>query len=155
MRKVSRSGFKTMSDSSIRTNPSMAEPSNRMSPDSALSNWLSGTSKFLLTPRISVNWSRRNATPCSRQRLRISRFVAPVVFSIVAVMAQPGWQRPERPETAATPRPPQDSVRSDVVVQEELVGVRPQGHRVDLFRPLVGQPGLDQVGRKHTALEQK
>src|SRR5438477_7908281 len=54
-RNVSRSGFRTMSDSSIRTNPSIDDPSNMMSPSSAFSNWLSGTSTFLLTPRMSVN----------------------------------------------------------------------------------------------------
>jgi len=35
-----------------------------MSPSSALSNWLSGTSTFLLTPRMSVNWSLREVTSC-------------------------------------------------------------------------------------------
>src|SRR2546426_10821229 len=66
-----------MSDSSIRTNPSMEEPSNMMSPSSAFSNWLWGTSTFLLTPRMSVNWSRRNATSCFFKSSRMSRFVAP------------------------------------------------------------------------------
>src|SRR5438034_5574586 len=144
-RKVSRSGLSTMSDSSIRTKPSIAEPSKRMSPERALSNWLSGTSKFLLTPRMSVNCSRRNATPCSRQRLRISFFVAPVVFSAVAVMAQ---------EAAGASRPPQ-FLASHVVVQEELVGMWPQPYRIVLSRPLVAQPGPDHVRREHPALEQE
>src|SRR5258706_15528075 len=74
-RKVSRSGRSTMSDSSIRTNPSIEEPSNMMSPSSALSNWLSGTSTFLLTPRISVNWRRSEETSCFLAASRISRLV--------------------------------------------------------------------------------
>src|SRR6266478_5028737 len=145
MRKVSRSGLNTMSDSSIRTKPSIAEPSKRMSPPSAFSNWLSGTSTFLLTPRMSVNCRRRNATPCSRQRLRMSFLVAPVVFSIVAVMAR---------EAAGASRPPH-SLALYVVVQEELVRMGPQGHRVDLLGPLVPQPRLDEVLGKDAPLEQE
>src|SRR6266702_3235699 len=160
MRKVSRSGLSTMSDSSIRTNPSIAEPSKRMSPERALSNWLSGTSKFLLTPRMSVNCSRRNATPCSRQRARMSFLVAPVVFSAVAVIGLGGRSRSGAvgggkayrllPPLAAPYR-----LRSHVVIQEELVGVRPQRHRVDLPGALVVEPRLDEVGREHSPLQQK
>ncbi len=55
IRKVERSGVSSMSDSSIRTKPSIDEPSNIMSPLSAFSNCDDGTSTFLLTPRMSVN----------------------------------------------------------------------------------------------------
>src|SRR6266550_3626334 len=145
MRNVSRSGRSTMSDSSIRTKPSIAEPSKRISPPRAFSNWLSGTSTFLLTPKMSVNCRRRNATPCSRQRLRMSFFVAPVVFSIVAVMAR---------EAAGASRPPH-SLALYVVVQEELVRMGPQRDRVDLLGPLVAQPRLDEVVGKDAPLEQE
>src|SRR2546422_1104362 len=159
-RKVSRSGLSTMSDSSIRTKPSIAEPSKRMSPERPLSNWLSGTSKFLLTPRMSVNCSRRNATPCSRQRLRISFFVAPVVFSAVAVIQWGGRRRygAAGGGNAYRPLPPLAApyrLRSHVVVQEELVGMWPQPYRIVLSRPLVAEPGLDHVRREHPALEQE
>src|SRR5574341_1053365 len=50
-----------MSLSSIRTNPSIEDPSNMMSPERALSNWLSGTSTFLLIPVMSVNCRRRKS----------------------------------------------------------------------------------------------
>ena len=40
-----------------------------ISPSSALANWLRGTSTFLLTPRMSVNWSRRKSTPNSAREL--------------------------------------------------------------------------------------
>jgi hypothetical protein len=64
IRKVERSGINSMSDSSIRTNPSIDEPSNMMSPASAFSNCEPGTSTFLLTPRMSVNCRRRKRTLC-------------------------------------------------------------------------------------------
>ena len=51
-----------MSDSSIRTKPSIEEPSNMMSPSSAFSNCDCGISTFLLMPRMSVNCRRRNRT---------------------------------------------------------------------------------------------
>ena len=82
--KVWRSGARSMSDSSIRTNPSIDEPSNMMSPDSALSNCEAGTSTFLLTPRMSVNWSRRKRTLFRLASSRMSFFVAPVVSGMIA-----------------------------------------------------------------------
>src|SRR6266498_233437 len=66
-----------MSDSSIRVNPSIEEPSNWISPSSALSNCDFGISTFLITPKMSVNWSLRNRTFSASQTLRISDFVSP------------------------------------------------------------------------------
>src|SRR4051812_15873120 len=66
-----------MSDSSILTKPSIDEPSNVISPSSALSNWLRGTSTFLLTPRMSVNCSRRKSTPNRAASSLMSRWLAP------------------------------------------------------------------------------
>lgn len=43
----------------------------------------------------------------------------------------------------------------DVIVEEELVRMRPQPHRIDLLAPLVADPSLDQVLGKHLSLEQK
>src|SRR5256886_16826117 len=44
---------------------------------------------------------------------------------------------------------------SNVVIQEELVGMRPQRDRIDLLGPLVGQPRLDYVLGEHAPLEQE
>src|SRR5690606_23852491 len=63
-------------DSSMRTKPSIEEPSNTMSPSSALANWLAGTSTLLMTPVMSVNWSRRTRTFSERSRSSSSSFVA-------------------------------------------------------------------------------
>ena len=54
-RNVDTSGRKYMSDSSIRTKPSIDEPSNMIRPSSASSNCRSGISTFLIVPRMSVN----------------------------------------------------------------------------------------------------
>src|SRR6266850_2048159 len=137
---VARSGLSTMSDSSIRTNPSIDEPSNMMSPSSAFSNWLSGTSTFLLTPRMSVNCNRRKDTPCFLARSRISRFV---------VMGTRGGKGGRRRETAEEVPPSpvvlrlHSAIQLYVVVQEELVRMRPQRHRVDILGAFVGKPGVD------------
>src|SRR5262249_18455490 len=74
IRKVARSGRRYMSDSSIRTNPSIDEPSNMMWPSSASSNCRSGTSTFLIAPRISVNWRRMNLTLSRSMRSISSAF---------------------------------------------------------------------------------
>src|SRR6266508_1407956 len=66
-----------MSDSSIRVNPSIEEPSNWISPSSAFSNCDLGISTFLITPKMSVNWSLRNRTLSALQTFRISDFVRP------------------------------------------------------------------------------
>ena len=76
---VERSGVSSMSDSSMRTNPSIDEPSNMMSPSSAFANCDDGISTFLLTPRMSVNCSRRKRTSCAFASLRMSALVAPDV----------------------------------------------------------------------------
>src|SRR5260370_33732007 len=90
-------------------------------------------------PRMSVNWSRRNATPCSRQRLRTSRFVAPVAFSMVAVMAG----------EAAGASPPPHSLASHGVKQKEFVRMGLQGHRADLPGTLETQRHLIRDGPPH------
>src|SRR5260370_5521478 len=137
IRNVSRSGFNTMSDSSIRTNPSIDEPSNMMSPSSAFSNWLSGTSTFLLTPRMSVNCSRRKDTPCFLARSRISRLVVMGMTTAEAARAARVLPPPPLP-----PSPPQ---WLGVVIQEELVRMRPQRDRIDVLGLLHREPGVDEV----------
>src|SRR5205823_6352012 len=80
MRKVERSGLRYMSDSSIRTKPSMDDPSNMILPSSASSNWRSGISTFLIAPRISVNCRRMNLTFSRSMRSRIcARETLPLV----------------------------------------------------------------------------
>src|SRR6266498_2427015 len=68
-----------MSDSSIRVNPSIEEPSNWISPSSAFSNCDLGISTFLITPKMSVNWSLKNRTP-SASNFRIFAFGTPPSF---------------------------------------------------------------------------
>ena len=64
-----------MSDSSIRVNPSIEDPSNMISPSRAFANWLEGTSTFLLAPWMSVNWRRMKRTPSALQIFWISALV--------------------------------------------------------------------------------
>ena len=52
---VSRSGYRYISDSSILTNPSMADQSNMQRLSSDLSSWLEVMATFLSMPKISVN----------------------------------------------------------------------------------------------------
>src|SRR6478736_2668136 len=47
------------------------------------------------------------------------------------------------------------SYRSRIVVQEELIRVRPQVDRRDVLGPLHRNPGVQHVGREHVALEQE
>ena len=49
-----------------------------ISPSSAFSNWPGGTSTFLLTPRMSVNWSLRKSTPNRLVSSRMAALSAPV-----------------------------------------------------------------------------
>src|SRR6267143_3057108 len=151
MRKVSRSGRSTMSDSSIRTNPSIDEPSNMMSPSSALSNWLSGTSTFLLTPRMSVNWRRRELTSCFLARSRISRLVVIGLGGQRRARAVEGGEETALPR----PRPPSTALQLRVVVEEVLVRMRPQRHRVHVLDPLHREPGVEEILREDAALEQE
>src|SRR6185503_13182063 len=149
-RNVSRSGRSTMSDSSIRTNPSIDEPSNMMSPSRAFSNWLSGTSTFLLTPRMSVNWSRRKDTPCFLAVSRISR--------LVVMVSEDGEGRRKTAKDGACfrrPPPPYADLRLHVVIQEELVRMRTQRHRIDVLGALVADPRIDQVLREYSPLGQE
>src|SRR5712691_173527 len=152
MRKVPRSGFSTMSDSSMRTKPSIEEPSNMTSPSSAFSNWLSGTSTFLLMPRMSVNCRRRNDTPSFLARSRMSRFLGGMRRS-----EEGGESRRKSDEEVASSvllRPP-PSFELHVVIQEKLIRMRPQAHRIHVLGALVRQPRLDQVRREHVALQQE
>ena len=66
-----------MSDSSIRVKPSIDEPSNWISPSSALANCELGSSTFLITPKMSVNCRRMKRTFSASHTLRISDFVRP------------------------------------------------------------------------------
>src|SRR5882762_253947 len=144
-RKVSRSGRSTMSDSSIRTNPSIEEPSNMMSPSSALSNWLSGTSTFLLTPRMSVNWRRSEETSCFLAASKISRWLSLRSGGGKGAVGVP-------PPTA--PYTPYRQL-SGVVIQEELVRMRAQSNGVHIFDSLHLEPGVDEILREDSAFEQE
>src|SRR6266568_2722560 len=144
-RNVSRSGFGTMSDSSIRTNPSIDEPSNMMSPSSAFSNWLSGTSTFLLTPRMSVNWRRSELTSCFLATSRISRLVGIEIRGGKGAVGVP-------PPTA--PYIPYRQL-SGVVIQEELIGMRAQRDGVDILDSLHREPGIDEILREDAPVEQE
>src|SRR5690349_17119806 len=52
-------------------------------------------------------------------------------------------------------RSPLTAYRSGIVVQEELVRMRPQVDRRDVLGPLHGDPGVQHVGREDVALEQE
>src|SRR5256885_7367159 len=144
-RNVSRSGRSTMSDSSIRTKPSIDEPSNMMSPSSAFSNWLAGTSTFLLTPRMSVNCNRSEDTSCFLAASRISRLVGIEIRGGKGAVGVP-------PPTA--PYIPYRQL-SGVVIQEELIRMRPECHRVDILDSLHREPGIDEVLREDAFVEQE
>src|SRR5471032_1026485 len=75
-RKVARSGRRYMSDSSMRTKPSIDDPSNMILPSSASSNCRSGISTFLIVPRMSVNCRRMNLTFSRSVRSRICALVS-------------------------------------------------------------------------------
>jgi hypothetical protein len=47
------------------------------------------------------------------------------------------------------------TIRLDIEVQEELIRVRPDPHLIDLFLPLVSDPGLDHVCCEDIALQKK
>ena len=85
-----------MSDSSIRTKPSIDEPSNMIAPSSAAANWRSGISTFLMTPRMSVNWRRMNLTFMRSASSRIFAFFSAAAGSMTGVV---------RSATVGTPNP--------------------------------------------------
>src|SRR5258705_9393538 len=126
-----------MSDSSIRTNPSIDEPSNMMSPSSAFSNWLSGTSTFLLTPRMSVNWSRRKETPCF---LAVSRTSRLVVMGKRREKAGNGGGGVALPRCSSASYPP---FSLDVVIQEELIRMWPQRDPIHVLCAFLADPRVD------------
>ena len=65
--KVAGSGRATMSDSSMRANPSMLDPSNPIPSSSAFSSSPTVIWKLLSVPTMSVNQRRTNFTSFSRQ----------------------------------------------------------------------------------------
>src|SRR3954447_20956644 len=112
----------------------------------------------LIPSRALASASRRALTRPSRSRRASARSSAgarPVVIGTATMARLPA--RSSRAKSWAAPTPRQDFLRtvSDVVVEEELVGVRPQPDRVDLRRHLVVDVGVDEVGREHVALEQE
>src|SRR5213593_2039498 len=71
-------------------------------------------------------------------------------------MAAEGGRRRQkggRVPSPCRPLPPVAALGLHVVVQEELVRMRPQRHGIDFLGALVREPGLDQVGREHSTLE--
>src|SRR5690606_17552798 len=144
-----------MSDSSIRTKPWIEEPSKVMSPASAFSNWLRGTSTFLMIPVMSVNWRRRNRTSHLRSNSSRSSLVAPAVRpatgrSVRSVVSCRGTPRPpESFVTCSAPIPPRD--RSGVLAVSP--GLRPpQRHaarRNATARRRRHGARLTSIGRQH------
>ena len=57
------------------TKPSIEDPSNIISLSNTFSNWLTGTSTFLITPKISVNCKRKYLTFSSLANLWMSSLV--------------------------------------------------------------------------------
>src|SRR5256886_13667451 len=64
-------------------------------------------------------------------------------------------QKAAKGRQSSVPLPPVAALGLHVVVQEELVRMRPQRHGIDFLGALVREPGLDQVGREHSTLEQE
>ena len=119
--KVAGSGWKYMSDFSMRLKPRIEEPSNISSLSRAFSSSAAGIETFFSWPYSSVNCRRTNLTSCSRQRSISSRLstwrppggvkTATAVFLIAAPLARPrvGTRRaPASPHASArvyfTPR---------------------------------------------------
>src|SRR5829696_9493295 len=73
--KVERSGIKNMSDSAIRVNPAIEEPSIHWPPSMTCSNIDDGMVTLLTWPMTSVNCRSTNSTPSSCTRLRTSRLL--------------------------------------------------------------------------------
>ncbi len=65
MAKVAGSGMAIMSDSSMRANPSMDEPSKPMPSSRALGSSSTVMATLFREPRMSVNQARMNLTSCS------------------------------------------------------------------------------------------
>ncbi len=87
--KVFRSGFSTISDSSIRTNPSTEEPSKDIPWPIAFSIWDTGMATFLTMPWISTNCSLTNLTSFSLIFLRISSLevmISPIIRNIMIII---------------------------------------------------------------------
>ena len=81
--KVSRSGCRYISDSSILTKPSIDEPSNMHLLSSAFSSWLAVIATFFNVPKISVNCKRINSISSS-STMRIISFL--VYFAILNLL---------------------------------------------------------------------
>src|SRR5918999_1241312 len=79
IRNVPGSGMATMSDSSIRLNPVIDEPSKPMPSSSAPGSSSRPTAKDFSWPKMSVNQNRMNSTLCSSTWASTS--LAPVVLS--------------------------------------------------------------------------
>ena len=73
--KLSRSGYRHWSDSSMRTKPSMEDPSSMISLLTAFSICEAVIATFLSVPKTSVNCIRMNCTSSSRTMRIISSFV--------------------------------------------------------------------------------
>ena len=75
------SGWKYMSDFSMRLNPRIEEPSNISSLSSAFSSSSDGIEMFFSWPYSSVNCRRMNLTSFSRQRSISSRLSTGVLLA--------------------------------------------------------------------------
>src|SRR6266545_2537703 len=69
------------------------------------------------------------------------------------------WRRTSEsvPDQGSATALPQARVLAglNVEVQLELVGMRPQAHRIDFLATLILKPGLDHIVREHIALSEK
>ena len=87
MRKLSRSGYRYMSDSSIRTKPSTEDPSNIHLLSNAFSSCLAVIATFFSVPNTSENCSRINCTSFSLTRSMTSclvyRSISSLLFSFL------------------------------------------------------------------------
>src|SRR6266850_3857844 len=141
-----RSATRFMSDSSIRVNPSMEEPSNWISPSRALLNWDRGTSTFLMMPRMSVNWSLMNRTFSVSQAFLISALLRPgpaasnfntFAFAAFAITPSGGWDdrrfAQDRRDSSSIPQECKRFLRAEMRNMQDLhILLRTAGARTGL-----------------------
>src|SRR5689334_10424729 len=101
--------------------------------------------------RTATATTRARAAPSSR-RTRRPRGAADGLFGWVTASSLP--RKPSRLRLGARGQAASGQ-GSNVEVQRELVGVRPQADRIDLLLALVPDPRADHVAGEHVALQQE
>src|SRR6516225_5365469 len=130
---VEQSGTSIMSESLIAFHPAIDDPSN-ITPSLRKSSLIVRTccARCCHLPRGSVKRKSTYLTSCS------------LIISMTFAVSDIPFTRSDEGE-----------IGSDVVVEEELVGVWAQPHLVDFAGALVAQMGVDDIRGEHVAFQQK